>query len=68
MEDRLYSNVIYDDLTSKQKEFIDLAETPNSKVFLTGCASAGKTLLATIATLKLEEKSKCTILSLYKNA
>ena len=37
MEDRLYSNVIYDDLTSKQKEFIDLAETPNSKVFLTGC-------------------------------
>lgn len=58
MEDRLYSNVIYDDLTNKQKEFIDLAETPNSKVFLTGCAGAGKTLLATIATLKLEERNQ----------
>ena len=58
MEDKLYSNVIYEDLTSRQKEFIDLAETPNSRVFLTGCAGAGKTLLATIATLKLEESNQ----------
>ena len=58
MEDKLYSNVIYEDLTSRQKEFIDLAETPNSRVFLTGCAGAGKTLLATIATLKLEENNQ----------
>lgn len=58
MQDRLYSDVIYEDLTKKQKEFIDLAEIPNSKIFLTGCAGSGKTLLATIATHKLRERNQ----------
>jgi len=58
MADKLFSNVIYSDLTNQQKEFVNEASKPNRSIFLTGCAGAGKTLLATMATIKLNEKNQ----------
>lgn len=57
MNDLQFSNVIYTDLTDKQKKFVDNASTPSRSILLTGCAGAGKTLLATMAAIKLNRKN-----------
>ena len=56
MTDREFSNVVYDDLTPKQKKFVDTASIPGRSILLTGCAGAGKTLLATMAAIRLDKK------------
>jgi hypothetical protein len=58
MNDKMFSNVIWEDLTAEQKDFVDEAAKGNKNIFLTGCAGAGKTLLATMATVKLRENNK----------
>ncbi len=57
MNDLQFSNVIYTDLTDKQKKFVDNASTPSRSILLTGCAGAGKTLLATMAAIRLNRKN-----------
>ena len=56
MNDLQFSNVILSDLTDKQKKFVDNASTPSRSLLLTGCAGAGKTLLATMAAIRLNRK------------
>ncbi len=56
MNDKAFSNIIYNDLTDKQKKFVDTASSPGRSILLTGCAGAGKTLLATMAAIRLDKK------------
>ena len=56
MNDKAFSNIIYNDLTDKQKKFVDTASLSGRSILLTGCAGAGKTLLATMAAIRLDKK------------